>query len=116
MWTAAARWLGIQDGEWGRTGWMFAYLFLVVGAFVIGRICRDTLFLSRYDIAYLPYMYAWVALIVSALSVLYSQFADRFRRDRLVQVVGAMLLAGLVAARLLLNLTGEWFLPTQAYI
>jgi ATP/ADP translocase/HEAT repeat protein len=111
MWAAAARWLGIQDGEWGRTGWMFVYLFLVVGAFVTGRICRDTLFLSRYDITYLPYMYAWVALIVSALSILYSQFADRFRRDRLVQVVGVMLLGGLVAARLLLNVTGEWFLP-----
>ncbi len=105
------RWLGIREGELPRTAGMFLYLLMAVGAFITGRITRDALFLSRYDISYLPYMYVWVALGMVLLSYLYSHFADRFRRDRLIQTVTAILLVGVVTARFLLMLTGDWFLP-----
>ena len=104
------RWLGIRTGEWPRTAGMFLYLLMAVGAFVTGRISRDALFLSRYDITYLPHMYIWVALAVALTSYFYSQFADRFRRDRLIQFVTAFLLTGVVASRFLL-MTGDWMVP-----
>jgi ATP/ADP translocase/HEAT repeat protein len=117
MGSSFGKWLGIRPGELARTAGMFAYLAMAVGAFVTGRIARDTLFLSRYDVSYLPYMYAWVALGVALVSTLYSHFADRFRRDRLIQVVTLGLLIGVVSARFLLDATGDWFLPVlYAYI
>ncbi|MBN2493897.1 MAG: MFS transporter [Deltaproteobacteria bacterium] len=105
------RWLGMQPGELARTGWMFCYLLLTVGAFISGRITRDALFLNRYDIEYLPYMYVWVAVAMSAVAYLYSRFADRFRRDRLVLAVTAVLLAGVLIARVLTTTAGVWFYP-----
>jgi ATP/ADP translocase/HEAT repeat protein len=105
------KWLGLRQGELGKTAGMFLYLMMAVGAFITARIARDTLFLSRYDIAYLPYMYVWVAGVMAVLSYTYSHFADRFRRDRLVLVVTSILLAMTISARLMLSLVGEWFYP-----
>jgi ATP/ADP translocase/HEAT repeat protein len=103
--------LGLKKGELGKTAGMFVYLLMAVGTFVTGRITRDTLFLSRYDITYLPYMYTWVAIAMIALAFAYSHFADRFRRDRLVLVVTSILLAGILAAHKIISLNTEWFLP-----
>ncbi|HOX46608.1 MAG TPA: Npt1/Npt2 family nucleotide transporter [Myxococcota bacterium] len=100
---------GIQRGEGGRTAGMFLYLMLAVGAFITGRVCRDALFLSRYDVSYLPYMYVWVAGAMSLLSYTYSRFADRLPRERLVLGVTGLLLLGVLASRLLLVLAGDWF-------
>ncbi len=90
---------------------MFAYLMMAVGAFMFARIARDSLFLSRYDISYLPYMYIWVAISVALVSYIYSHFADRYRRDRLIQIVTFGLLLMVVASRIVLMFAGDWFLP-----
>lgn len=106
-----ARWMGLRPGEFGKTAGMFLYLMLAVGAFITGRIARDSLFLSRYDVSYLPYMYVWVAVVMGLSSYAYSHFADRFQRDRLVLVLTSFLLAGVLIARAILALESSWFYP-----
>jgi ATP/ADP translocase/HEAT repeat protein len=101
--------LGIQRGEFGRTAGMFLTMLLSVGAFITGRVCRDTLFLSRHDVSALPSMYVWSALAICLLAYTYSRFADRLRRDRLVLGVTGLLLVGVLAARGLLEFVGDWF-------
>lgn len=105
------RWVGLRTGEFGKTAGMFLYLMMAVGAFITGRIARDALFLSRYDVSYLPYMYVWTAVVMALLSYAYSHFADRFRRDRLILGVTSILLVGVLAARAILALGTTWFYP-----
>jgi ATP/ADP translocase/HEAT repeat protein len=103
--------LRVQPGEGRKTGLMFGVMMCVVGTFIIGRIARDSLFLSRYSVDYLPFLYIWVAIGVSIQSYLYSRVADRFRRDRVFKA-SLGLLAGLyLAARLAMYWVGDWFYP-----
>ncbi|HUU03706.1 MAG TPA: Npt1/Npt2 family nucleotide transporter [Myxococcota bacterium] len=111
MSVAVYRWFGLRPGEVGKTAGMFLYMLTAVGAFITGRIARDAIFLSRYDVDYLPYMYVWVAGAMVVCSYVYSHFADRFRRDRLVLTVTALLLVLMLGARAMLSLCGEWFYP-----
>jgi len=111
MLRAIGQWLGLKQGELGKTLGMFLYLMMVVGAFITGRIIRDTLFLSRGDIQYLPYMYVWVAVVMAALGATYSQFADRFRRDRLILAVTSLLLVAILVSRYVLRFEPGWFYP-----
>ena len=90
--------------------WSFLHLLATVGAFVIARICRDALFLSRFDIDQLPDMYVWTALAVAASTYVYSRVVDRVRRDRLVLVVDALLVLLVLGLRATLNWLGTPFI------
>jgi ATP/ADP translocase/HEAT repeat protein len=103
--------LRIQSGEGPKTGLMFGILMCVVGSFITGRVARDSLFLSRYSVDYLPYLYIWVAFGVSIQSYLYSRIADRFRRDRTLKVTLLIVIATILSARIGLYFLGDWFLP-----
>lgn len=103
--------LRIQPGEGPKTALMFGALMCVVGFFITGRVARDSLFLSRYSIDYLPYIYIWVALGVSLLSYLYSRVADRLRRDQSLSYALLLVLACTLAARIALFWVGDWFYP-----
>jgi len=76
----------IRKGETARVGRMFMLLMLLVSMFIIGRILRDTLFLNRYDVEQLPSMYIAVAVGVSIFASIYSRFADRYQRDKIIIV------------------------------
>jgi ATP/ADP translocase/HEAT repeat protein len=103
--------LRIHPGEGRKTALMFGVLFCVVGSFIIGRVARDSLFLSNYPRDYLPYLYIWVAIGVSLQSYGYSWVADRFRRDRLLAVTLALTGLSMIAARVALYWVGDWFYP-----
>jgi ATP/ADP translocase len=103
--------LRIQPGEGRKASMMFGVMLCVVGSFIIARVARDSLFLSRYTIDYLPYLYIWVAVGVSIQSYLYSRIADRFRRDRMFIITLAIVFVLFVAARLALVWTKDWFYP-----
>lgn len=83
--------LKIEEGEGSKTLLMFFYLFTAVGAFVMGRITRDTLFLKRFSISYLPYMYIATPLVTSITAYIYSKFIDRIRRDKFSIIVSLAL-------------------------
>ena len=103
--------LRIQPGEGRKTALMFGTLMCVVGSFITGRVARDSLFLSRYPVDYLPYLYIWVALGVSIQSYLYSRIADRFRRDRTVGITFVGIIIAYLAARFSMYWVGDWFYP-----
>ena len=46
--------LQVRQGERARTGFLFLYLFLVVGSYVVTKSTRDALFLARYSASRLP--------------------------------------------------------------
>ena len=69
----------IQQRELKKTLLMFIYLLLAVSTFIIGRAIRDALFLSRYNIHSLPYMYVLVAIVVSIAALLYSRYIKNFK-------------------------------------
>lgn len=83
--------IGVRAGEGRRVGLLFAYLFAASSVFILGRTVRDTLFLSRYSLAALPWMFVAYGA-ASALTVVgYAQIADRVPRARLV--VGSIVVA-----------------------
>lgn len=62
---SVSRVLGIRPGEVVRGALLFAFLFLVVGSFVVGKATRDALFLHRFSALQLPYVDIAVAVLVS---------------------------------------------------
>jgi len=98
--------LQIRPGEARRTALLFLHLFLASAVFFLGRTVRDTLFLSRYSLAALPWMFVVYGVASAATVVLYDQIADRMTRHRLMLLTAAVGLAtylatwGVVRARL----------------
>lgn len=50
----------------------------------MGRTVRDTLFLSRYALSALPWMFVLYGVASAITVLLYAQVADRFPRDRVI--------------------------------
>mgnify|MGYP006267778971 CR=1 FL=1 len=88
--------IGVSADEVQLAGGMFAYQFLVVCTFIVGRTVRDTLYLDRVGPEALPIMYVFSAVAVAAAGFCYSRVADQFRRDRSAQAT--LLSAGVLMA------------------
>jgi ATP/ADP translocase/HEAT repeat protein len=82
--------LGLRPGEGRRTGLLFVYLLLASSVFILGRTVRDTLFLSRYSLAALPWMFVLYAIASALTVVLYARYADRIARGKLVVITVAI--------------------------
>ena len=84
--------LKIRAGEGRRVALLFLQLLLASSVFVPGRTVRDTLFLSRYPIKYLPWMFVLYGITSALTVVIYARFADRIARHRMIvatSIVGA---------------------------
>lgn len=103
--------LGLRPGEGRRTALLFAHLLLASSIFILGRTVRDTLFLSRYSLSALPWMFVAYGVASSVAALVYGAVADRFPRHRSLAVtlalgsVAYVLTWGLVRARV------GWILP-----
>ena len=103
--------LSIRPGEGRRTALLFLHLFLASAVFFLGRTVRDTLFLSRYSLAALPWMFV-VYGVVSALStVLYSRIADRISRQRLIVASSCVGIATYLATWGVVRARATWIYP-----
>ncbi len=74
----------IQSREVRKTSLMFLYILLGVSTFIIGRAVRDALFLSRYNIGSLPYMYVLVAILVSISALIYSRYIKSLKTSSVI--------------------------------
>lgn len=83
----------IQRHEARRALLLFTYLLAAVGAFIIGRNVRDTLFLSHFNRDVLVYMYITQAGVVALPAWFYAKFTDGLRRDRLLVASLAVMIA-----------------------
>ncbi|MFH1809837.1 MAG: Npt1/Npt2 family nucleotide transporter [Pseudomonadota bacterium] len=99
----------VRPVEKRRALLMALYLLAAVSAFIMGRITRDSLFLSRFDKSLLAYNYVTVAAAVALPAFFYTRIADRYRRDRLILVVLGILFSSLLISRVLAGLGYGWF-------
>jgi hypothetical protein len=96
-----AKLLMVKKAEWPRLGYFF-FLFLVISAgLAIGRGTADALFLKRFGIQYLPYMYLGLGVLMCIVSTVYAAYADRLAPERTFY----MLLGALAVI-----LVGNWYL------
>lgn len=69
--------LDIRPGEATRIGFMAAFLFFLLAANNVIKIVRDALFLSRFPITQLPYVYLLAAVAAGVIIGIYSRYASR---------------------------------------
>lgn len=90
----AAMLFQLREDEVPRVALMFLYSLMAVGTFILGRIVRDSLFLSLPDSQggrNLPSLMALSAICVSAAAYIYSRSANKLRRDRMILVINMVL-------------------------
>jgi ATP/ADP translocase/HEAT repeat protein len=103
--------LHVYPGEGRRTLLLFFQLFAAGGIFVLGRTVRDTLFLSRYPIEYLPWMYAYYGMASALLSLLYGRYADRVPRSTLLHTTSAIGAVSYLGVWFFVRMEANWIYP-----
>ena len=103
--------LHIRPGEGRRTAILFAHLLLASAVFVLGRTVRDTLFLSRYPIKYLPWMFVLYGIASSITVVVYARYADRIARHKLIVGSTAIGMATYLATWGFVRAGATWIYP-----
>ncbi len=74
----------VRPGEGTRTALLFAQLLLSSSVFILGRTVRDTLFLSRYSLSALPWMFVLYGVASALTVVVYSRVADKLPRGKMI--------------------------------
>ncbi|HVO36239.1 MAG TPA: Npt1/Npt2 family nucleotide transporter [Gemmatimonadales bacterium] len=103
--------LNIRPGEGRRTALLFLHLFLASAIFFLGRTVRDTLFLSRYSLAALPWMFVVYGVASAITAVLYSRIADRMARDRLIVLSASVGIATYLVTWGVVRSRAPWIYP-----
>src|ERR671934_514826 len=70
----------LRRGEWRLGLFLYGLLTVMVGADWIGKLGADALFVKRYGVQYVPWMYIVTPLAMLAVSALIFFFVDRVRR------------------------------------
>jgi len=81
---ALRRHLEVRPGEFARVAKLASFLFFLLAANSVIKVVRDALFLSRFPITQLPYVYLLAALTAAAVILLYSRYAATLPFSRLV--------------------------------
>ena len=78
--------LPLHRGEWGLGLFLYFLLTLMVGADWVGKLGADALFVKRYGVANVPWMYIITPIAMLAVSALIFFFVDRMRRRTMLLV------------------------------
>ena len=102
----------IRQGETSRALLMFAYIFLIISCLLIVKPVRNSLFLTRFGAAQLPYVFILVAVFATLLTSFYSRYSSRVRLDRLIRNSLLTIISNLVIFWLLLliDFQAVWFI------
>lgn len=103
--------LGIRSGEGRQTALLYAFLFSASAIFVLGRTVRDTLFLSRYPVSALPWMFVLFGVVSALVAVLYGAVADRIPRRGQIWATLAVGAATYLAVWVFVRRGAEWVYP-----
>jgi ATP/ADP translocase len=76
--------LDVRPGEAARIGFMAAFLFFLLAANNVIKIVRDSLFLSRFPITQLPYVYLLAAVAASVVISIYSRYTFRLSLSQII--------------------------------
>ncbi|HVO11484.1 MAG TPA: Npt1/Npt2 family nucleotide transporter [Vicinamibacteria bacterium] len=78
------RLLRLQPGDLTRGGLLFAYLLLVMCAYVVGQVARDALFLGRFAASRLPFADMTLFVVVAAVAAAYVRVGRWLGLDRVL--------------------------------
>jgi AAA family ATP:ADP antiporter len=69
--------LHLRRGDLARGALLFAHLFLVICAYVVGQVVRDSLFLDRFPASMLPFVDIGSVLLVGTVAAIYIRAGRR---------------------------------------
>jgi AAA family ATP:ADP antiporter len=96
-------WLLIREGE-GKSALFFMLLFMCMGAGIaIGKGSADALFLKRYGVENLAYVYLGLAVLLALVATVYAAFVDRISAERFLFLLFGIQLVALVASWLFMD-------------
>ena len=98
--------LPLRRGEWGLALFLYFLLTVMVGADWVGKLGADALFVKRYGVQNVPFMYIITPIAMLAVSALIFFFIDRMRRRTMLLVY--------VAAVTLLSVGIQYSITTGA--
>ncbi|HEX9143014.1 MAG TPA: hypothetical protein VGA09_02005, partial [Candidatus Binatia bacterium] len=98
--------LDIRPGEAARIGFMAAFLFFLLAANNVIKIVRDALFLSRFPITQLPYVYLLAAVLASAVISIYSRYTSRLSLSQIILATHAFLISNVIVFWFLVSFHG----------
>lgn len=98
--------LPLRRGEWGLALFLYFLLTVMVGADWVGKLGADALFVKRYGVQNVPFMYIITPIAMLAVSALIFFFIDRMRRRTMLLVY--------VAAVTLLSIGIQYSITTGA--
>jgi AAA family ATP:ADP antiporter len=100
----------VRKGEGRRTVFMSLYLMLVLFAYYIIKPVSRSMFLNKFDIDKLPYLYVLIAAVGGLLAYLYTKVAVKSSLKSAVTVATLFSIGCLVAIWYLLSLNLAWML------
>ena len=110
------RLLDVRPGEAARIGFMAVFLFFLIAANNVIKIVRDALFLSRFPIAQLPYVYLLAALIAGVVIGVYSRYTLKFSLSRVILGSLAFIISNVIIFWLLVAFYGAGWVLYAYYI
>src|SRR5689334_11127121 len=103
--TRIRRLLNLHDGEGIPALLLFAYMTLVLSAYVIQKAVRDALFLDEYGAMGLPYLYISVAVVIAIVVAVYVRLSHRMGQ---IKLISATLILFMVNGLLLWGAGSHW--------
>ena len=91
-----SRFLDIRSGEARRVGIMASLLFFLLAANNVIKVVRDSLFLSRFPISNLAYVYLLAALLAGVLIAVYTRYTVRVPLYRLMLGSNAFIISNVI--------------------
>src|SRR5215510_5465818 len=90
------RFFDIRPGEARRVGIMVSQLFFLLAANNVIKVVRDSLFLSRFPISHLAYIYLLAALLAGAIISVYTCYTSRLSLYRLILGSNAFIICNVI--------------------
>jgi AAA family ATP:ADP antiporter len=94
--SALARFLDIRPGEARHVGIMVSLLFFLLAAINVIKVVRDSLFLNRFPIGHLPYVYLLAALLAGVIIAVYTRYTARLPLYRLILGSHAFIISNVI--------------------
>ncbi len=91
-----SRFFDIRPGEARRVGMMVSLLFFLLAANNVIKVVRDSLFLSRFPITDLPYVYLLAALLAGVIITVYTRYTVSLPLYRLILGSNAFIISNVI--------------------
>jgi ATP/ADP translocase len=107
----AARAVPVEPGEWRKVWPVLLANFVLVAGVTVGRNARDSLFIKKFGVLNLPYMYVAGAFLVVVSAIVYARLARRLERRRFLTFSYLLYAVLLGVSTLVLTGKARWPYP-----